>query len=343
HLAREQLGVTHREPPADGLHERTDRRGDEERLLGQRPRRHGALERAAHLDRVARAPVRDHADRLGVVRRELAERDVDRVLDLVRGALVARDDEQHGRAEVRRDARVERQLGRARDVGVVRTDHDDGVALARHRVEARDDRRERGLLVGVHVLVGHPDAVLVGQVHAVVPEQQLEHVVTLVGAARDRPEHPDALHAAGEQVEQPERDRGLARLALRGRDVDGPGAHSLSPPVLSVVVWGPPTSVAVSPASGHTHCATSGMSSPWSRVYWRARSRASIISWRSSAARAPSEGTRSITSITRWYRSRSLSMTMSNGVVVVPSSLYPRTCRFACPLRRYVGRWMRHG
>ena len=32
-------------------------------------------------------------------------------------------------------------------------------------------------------------------------------------------------------------------------------------------------------------------------------------------------GTRSITSITRWKRSRSLSMTMSNGVVVVPSSL----------------------
>ena len=39
------------------------------------------------------------------------------------------------------------------------------------------------------------------------------------------------------------------------------------------------------------------------------------------AARAPSPGTRSMTSITRWKRSRSLSMTMSNGVVVVPSSL----------------------
>ena len=40
-----------------------------------------------------------------------------------------------------------------------------------------------------------------------------------------------------------------------------------------------------------------------------------------SAARVPSCGTRSITSITRWKRSMSLSMTMSNGVVVVPSSL----------------------
>ena len=37
------------------------------------------------------------------------------------------------------------------------------------------------------------------------------------------------------------------------------------------------------------------------------------------ARRGP--GTRSITSITRWKRSRSLSITMSNGVVVVPSSL----------------------
>ena len=39
------------------------------------------------------------------------------------------------------------------------------------------------------------------------------------------------------------------------------------------------------------------------------------------AARSDSPGTRSITSITRWKRSRSLSITMSNGVVVVPSSL----------------------
>ena len=35
----------------------------------------------------------------------------------------------------------------------------------------------------------------------------------------------------------------------------------------------------------------------------------------------PSPGTRSMTSMTRWNRSRSFSITMSNGVVVVPSSL----------------------
>ena len=41
----------------------------------------------------------------------------------------------------------------------------------------------------------------------------------------------------------------------------------------------------------------------------------------------PSEGTRSMTSMTRWNRSMSFIITMSNGVEVVPSSLYPRTCR----------------
>ena len=39
------------------------------------------------------------------------------------------------------------------------------------------------------------------------------------------------------------------------------------------------------------------------------------------AARAPRCGTRSMTSSTRWKRSMSFNTTMSNGVVVVPSSL----------------------
>src|SRR6266536_3434552 len=56
-----------------------------------------------------------------------------------------------------------------------------------------------------------------------------------------------------------------------------------------------------------------------------ARARVSTMSWRSPAARWPSPGTRSMTSITRWNRSMSFMTTMSKGVVVVPSSLYPRT------------------
>src|SRR5215211_4508082 len=94
---------------------------------------------------------------------------------------------------------------------------------------------------------------------------------------------------------------------------------------------------------GHVQPATSGASSPSSRVYARAWSRRSTISWRTCPAFDARPGTRSMTSITRWNRSRSLSMTMSNGVVVVPSSLYPRTWRLAWFVRRYVRRWMSHG
>ena len=39
----------------------------------------------------------------------------------------------------------------------------------------------------------------------------------------------------------------------------------------------------------------------------------------------------------------SLSIAMSKGVVVVPSSLYPRTWMLAWLVRRYVRRWMSHG
>ena len=49
---------------------------------------------------------------------------------------------------------------------------------------------------------------------------------------------------------------------------------------------------------GHVHCATSGMSSPCSRVQVRARRRASAIRCRSAAARGPSPETRSMTSMT---------------------------------------------
>ena len=66
---------------------------------------------------------------------------------------------------------------------------------------------------------------------------------------------------------------------------------------------------------------TSGRSSPWSRVQARARLRMSPIYCRSAAACEPREGTRSITSMTRWNLSRSFIITMSKGVVVVPSSL----------------------
>src|SRR6202008_5009398 len=64
---------------------------------------------------------------------------------------------------------------------------------------------------------------------------------------------------------------------------------------------------------GHVQFATSGMSSPCSRVQARALVRLSAIRCRSQAALLFSPGTRSMTSITRWNRSMSFSITMSNG------------------------------
>src|SRR6266581_2768392 len=78
---------------------------------------------------------------------------------------------------------------------------------------------------------------------------------------------------------------------------------------------------------------TSGRSSPCSRVQAWCRARVSTICCRSHAALLPRPGTRSITSITRWNRSMSFITTMSNGVVVVPSSLYPRTWNWSCAAR----------
>src|ERR1044072_4325623 len=72
---------------------------------------------------------------------------------------------------------------------------------------------------------------------------------------------------------------------------------------------------------GQNQSRTPAVSSPCSRVYARWRSRSSTIRCRIAAAVVPSPGTRSITSMTRWKRAMWLSMTMSNGVVVVPSSL----------------------
>ncbi len=65
--------------------------------------------------------------------------------------------------------------------------------------------RERGLLVGVDVLVRDADRLLGGRVDAVVREQELEHVVLHVraGGPGDRSEDPDPLDLADQQVEDP--------------------------------------------------------------------------------------------------------------------------------------------
>ncbi len=159
-----------------------------------------------------------------MVRLELGEADLGELADVVGLTVEAREHEQDGSAEVRGDPCVERQLGGARDVGVVGAQDEDGVAGDRDVVELRDDLRERALGVVVDLVVRHADALLVAEIHAVAREQELEHVVAAgagvrLGAARHRPEHPHPPETPLEEFQHAQRDGRLAGLPLRGGDV----------------------------------------------------------------------------------------------------------------------------
>src|SRR5690606_3575657 len=124
------------------------------------------------LDALGLAAVDGYGGDGRVVRAQLGGGDVDDLLDLLgRAAQGAHGEEDRG-AEVRGRAPVEGELGRAGDVGVVRADDDDDVAALLDGVEALDDPGEGGRLVGVDVVVGDADAVLVGEVDAVVGQEQ---------------------------------------------------------------------------------------------------------------------------------------------------------------------------
>src|ERR1039458_3315159 len=69
----------------------------------------------------------------------------------------------------------------------------------------------------------------------------------------------------------------------------------------------------------------SGRSSPFSATYSRCRCIASEYHCSASATLGASRDTRLIASSASWNRSMLLSTHISKGVVVVPSSLYPRT------------------
>ncbi len=188
HLAAEQLGVAQGELATHGLHERGHGGCVEERVLGDGPAGQGARRQRGQLrthvlDAGGQAAVGDDGDGLRVVRAQLGHADLGEVRDGLGGALTARDDQEDGGAQVRGDPRVERELGRAGDVGVVRPDDDHEVALLGDLVVPGDDLRERGLGVGVHVVVGDADGLLVGEVDAVVREQELQHVVAVLACA----------------------------------------------------------------------------------------------------------------------------------------------------------------
>ena len=158
-----------------------------------------------------------------------------------------------------------------------------------------------------------PDAAVV-EVEASPPSGDVAGHRQRPGASRRAPRERLAQRAASRR-----RPRRHGALPRRGAARHDPGVER---PARSLILIRAGRGPRPHPGyASHVQSATTGMSSPCVRVQVRARIRASTISWRRCAARAPRPGTRSITSITRWYRSRSLSITMSNGVVVVPRSL----------------------
>src|SRR5579871_2158020 len=78
-------------------------------------------------------------------------------------------------------------------------------------------------------------------------------------------------------------------------------------------------------SAGQRQLRISGRSSPFSETYSLCRWISSEYHCRVSDSCGASRGTRVTTSSVSWKRSMLLSTHMSKGVVVVPSSLYPRT------------------
>ncbi|GMA36321.1 hypothetical protein GCM10025876_25250 [Demequina litorisediminis] len=111
HLAIEQRGVTGDERAVDGLHQGTQQRCREDGVLRQRA--HADVGRQRLPDRLeARrlAAVSEDRGHAGVIFLKFRAGLPHHASDLRRCAVAAMDHERHGRAEVRGDARVEREL-----------------------------------------------------------------------------------------------------------------------------------------------------------------------------------------------------------------------------------------
>lgn len=134
-------------------------------------------------------PVGDHADGLDVVGAELVDGGLGGVPDLFDPALVAADHQQQRAVEIGGDVGVEGQLGRAGHVGVVGTQHDDRVEPGADPAELLDDRLERTLGVGAHLVVADADGIVVVEPDAGLSQQHLKDVVAHPGF-HQRAEHP---------------------------------------------------------------------------------------------------------------------------------------------------------
>ena len=225
-LAVQQRGIARVQRAAHRLHELTHRGRREEGQVRKSPGGH--VERVElgldRLEIVDIAPIGDHADRVGMVGPELIEREAGVGGDLLRLATRSAEDQQDGGAEIHRECRVEIELGGTGHSRVVGSEDHHDVTFAGHHLISVDDLGERRVAVLVDAGVGDADAVLVVEIDGGVLEQHLENPVPgrllTVGAGRDgdRAEDTDALHGAGEDAQQPQRDGGLTGVTLGSGD-----------------------------------------------------------------------------------------------------------------------------
>ncbi len=134
-LAAQRDGSPRSSSPPHGAHDVAHRRRHQHRLLGHRPGRavpHRQRAATRGVECAARSTRFATTAKSSAVRRrgQLGGRQLGGGAQARTGELVVPvERQQHRRAEVRRDPRVEGELRRAADVGVVAADHDDGVAL----------------------------------------------------------------------------------------------------------------------------------------------------------------------------------------------------------------------
>ena len=102
------------------------------------------------------------------------------------------------------------QLCSAGDIRAVGTNNDNGIAALRDFVIAGNDRRERGLCVGVNVFIRDANTFLIREVDAVVPKQELHNIIRPVGHARNRAEDAHFANRTSERGGNTERHRRLA-------------------------------------------------------------------------------------------------------------------------------------
>ena len=208
----------------DGLAQIAHRRRDQQRLLGQ----HVGLRRRMLFSASATAAICVGSHRLATTAAvwacwpAISARHSSTTWATSVGRAVLGPHRQHDRrAEVGRDAGVGVQLARAWRRRCSRCRRSPPRRTGRpRRGSGRRCRRSRRRDPRAAADSSTPTHLLVGQARGGVRQQQLEDVVAVLAQPGDGPEHPDLGDGGRQPVQDAERDRRLAGVALGRGDVD---------------------------------------------------------------------------------------------------------------------------